>query len=127
LEMARRLKQAGERIGTLMLIDAHYSATRESGLPSRRDAGMLNSSKESFWRYVTVGRRYTPGLCPDKVTLLCPSERPFPTFDQVTPWQAITRDLVVRWLPGGHKTCLTKHVRSLGAALTECLASAMQQ
>jgi thioesterase domain-containing protein len=127
LEAARRLKCHGQRLGGVFLIDSHYWAGPPAPPSSKPDGSAppgIGPAEAQFWRYVVAGQEYRPKPFPGKITLLFPEERSFATYDPSVPWQTVGEQLEVRWLAGGHITCLGRHAESLGRTLQECLVAA---
>jgi hypothetical protein len=68
---------------------------------------------------------YVPKRFPGRVTLLWPSELALDNPDEpCAGWSKVADDVDVRLVPGGHITCITKHVHELAGTLKTCLENA---
>jgi len=122
LELAARLRNAGEEVDEIILIGAPLASAQSTTQPQSHAAAPLNSS-DQFSRYVVAASNYKPKFYSGRATLLWPAEKPYPAYDPARRWKDVVEDLTVRSIDGGHTTCLTRHIRSLGMNLAGILAA----
>jgi thioesterase domain-containing protein len=71
---------------------------------------------------------YVPKRFSGRVTLLWPSELALDNPDEpCAGWSKVADDVEVRLVPGGHITCITKHVHDLAGTLRTSLENAQAQ
>jgi hypothetical protein len=88
---------------------AEYSASES------RSRSVINDYEKAMNGYVP--QRYS-----GKVALLWPTESPFEQTDDSTwGWRRVAAEVDVHTVPGGHLTCITKHVKDLSKTLKKCL------
>ena len=125
-EMAVRMTEAGRDVGALLLIDTGYPRGTQGHPRSRRRGNVeaAGGAEPHDWiHYTSAARDYEARRFPGKLGLLCPRERAYRAYDPVGDWRKVAREVDARWIPGGHTTCVTEHVKALASILTECLAA----
>lgn len=122
LELSASLRKAGEDVDDVILINAPLASTQSTTRPQSHATAPVNSS-DQFSRYIVAAGNYKPKPHSGRVTLLCPAEKPYPAYDSARLWRDVVEDLIVRSIDGGHTTCLTRHIRSLGKTLAGILAA----
>ncbi len=140
LETAAQLQKIGKQVAAVILVSTQLNADSQSrqkkdnspvaGKPSKAqftpELYLQMNIEDAFMRYSKTAEFYSAPKYSGKVFLLSPSEKRYPAYDPVSCWRDVIEDLTVRWVPGGHLTVLTKHVRCLANILTDSLASARQ-
>jgi thioesterase domain-containing protein len=77
---------------------------------------------ETTAHFERLVRSYLPQPYDGNLVLLASEERLRESRDANLGWNAISKGVKVRVLPGDHHTCVTKHSPSLAAELKRCLA-----
>jgi acyl-CoA synthetase (AMP-forming)/AMP-acid ligase II/thioesterase domain-containing protein len=87
---------------------------------------MTREGRLLFERYRGLVDRYVPRPYGGRVTLVVSSEDlAARSADPTLGWARIAADVKVLWMPGGHLTCVTRHVGVLAAHLRDSLREAM--
>ncbi len=96
--------------------------------PSQVDSTMPRALDrlERYHAYRTIMMGYIPGYYPGRVILLrTESMQARMPGDPTLGWRHVTSHLDVRPISGDHHTCLTEHLESLAACLTDCLRASV--
>jgi amino acid adenylation domain-containing protein len=70
-----------------------------------------------------VLKEYVPDPLPVRIVLLRSSHLDYKEpRDEAAGWRDVAREVEVHWIPGDHKTCVTRHVETLAREIDACLA-----
>ena len=150
-EMARQLMAQGQKVDLLVLIHISAMSTRFKKITKRfgflfqpkdkrdpsqvvpvrpdlvaRTEERLREVEEAYLSYIKAIADYVPQAYPGRVTLFWGSEGAGPqekAYDPTKGWGEVAAEVEVHSIPGGHLTCVTKHIQ----ALAECLRSSLRE
>ncbi|GAC1567651.1 MAG: hypothetical protein NVS2B3_06980 [Vulcanimicrobiaceae bacterium] len=108
---ARERVRAGEARSTLALVLGR--------LARGRIFDDSTTSLEDAWRRLTA--RYVPRAYRGAVTLLVPELDRAERAQSTDGWRAVTSDLAVRSIPGGHDSCIARDLDETAACLRDVL------
>jgi thioesterase domain-containing protein len=93
--------------------------------PSQAVAARRARHGQAWIVYKRVNRVYVPGRYSGRLTILWPESEPRnrPGYPDGV-WRALVGAVDLHIVPGGHLTCLTRHVETLAVRVVACLAPA---
>jgi acyl carrier protein len=107
------------------------SFARRKERPAAQAASIINSPdppveetrhQKIMDAYVRAMTSYVPRKYSGRVTLFWPSESPFEPSDDLTwGWRDVAAEVETHTVPGGHLTCITRHVSELAETLRTCI------
>lgn len=120
---SRRLRLTLNKLDVLRREAAHVARTRSHAAASLHPGPLADEGYRARIRehYVDLDRDYVPSRYRGRATLLWPRDDPSRVQDEVQAWRRVVEHLDVVVIPGDGKTCLTRHVRDLAAAMQAAL------
>ena len=137
LEMARRLKSAGEDVPVVVIIDAKAPLRRELVISSDASnrappmpAGAGLATKAAYRSdvtadYVAPVASYAPAAYAGRIAVL--KSALMRDFRPHLGWGTISSDVDSASIPGDHFAAITRHAAELGAALRRCADDALRR
>jgi pimeloyl-ACP methyl ester carboxylesterase len=131
LEMATRLREMGEEVASVIVIDLFYNGP-DSVKSGRRvihsPIGKLQPTDSRvawvFSLYVRATGQYKPRRYSGRLDMIWSEQGHFlKGRDMNHGFMELATEVRARIVPGNHATCLGRHVRQCAAAVRECLTS----
>jgi amino acid adenylation domain-containing protein len=139
LEMARQLMHDGEKVPTVVLVDAKapwrpkllFSSDADGAEPSRMRHTTIvtvpgpTPNDTITQRYERAVAKYAPGDFPGRVAVL--RSETLQDMRVSLGWSLVARQVETHMIPGGHFSAITRHVPTLAACIRSCIDAALRR